>query len=78
MTKTDTPQWELIGNVRRRLFAHTDCEWNGVVRDITAQMERPGELINTELVCVHIAEFYRSRAHWARFQAALAKEESKP
>lgn len=60
------PVMEFIGDVRRRLFAHLDCEWNGVVRDITAQMERPGGLVNTDVVCVHIAEFYRSRAHWVR------------
>jgi hypothetical protein len=62
---------EFIGNVRRRLFAPVDCDWNGVVRDITAQMEQPGELVNAELVCVHIAEFYRIRAHWARFKEAI-------
>jgi hypothetical protein len=62
---------EFIGNVRRRLFVPVDCEWNGVVRDITAEMEQPGELVNDELVYVHIAEFYRIRAHWARFKEAI-------
>lgn len=61
---------EFIGDVRRRLFAHVDCEWNGVVRDITAKMERD-ELVNAELVCVHLAEFYKARAHWANFQESL-------
>ena len=64
---------EFIGTVRRRLFANQDCEWNGVVRDITAQMERD-ETVNTELVCVHLAEFYRARAHWANFKQALREE----
>jgi len=66
---------EFIGSVRRRLFAHTDCEWNGVVRDITAQMERPGGLVNTGLVYVQLAEFYRARAHWERFKEALTMKE---
>lgn len=65
--------FEFIGDVRRRLFADVDCEWNGVVRDITAQMER-SEMVNTELVCVQLAEFYRARAHWARFQQAMRGE----
>jgi hypothetical protein len=62
---------QFIGDVRRRLFAHVDCEWNGVVRDITAQMERPGMLVNSDLVCVQLAEFYRQRAHWAKLQLLL-------
>lgn len=61
---------EFIGDVRRRLFANVDCEWNGVVRDITAQMER-NETVNTELVLIQLAEFYRARAHWVRFQEAM-------
>lgn len=69
---------EFIGDVRRRLFAHADCEWDGIVRDITAQMERPGQFVNTELVCVHLAEFYRQKAHWARFQEALSPKAKEP
>ena len=65
---------EFIGDLRRRLFADVDCEWNGVVRDITAQMERPGMLVNAGLVCVHLSEFYRARAHWARFKEAINGE----
>lgn len=63
---------EFIGTVRRRLFVDHDCEWNGVVREITAQLERD-ELVNTEIVCIHLAEHYRIKAHWARFRDALTQ-----
>jgi len=64
---------EFIGTVRHRLFVGHDCEWNGIVRDITAQMERE-EMVNTEQVLVQIAEFYRARAHWTNFKANLKGE----
>jgi hypothetical protein len=70
------PQFEFIGKVRYRLFADHDCEWNGVVREITAQLERPGELVNTEVVCVHLAEYYRVKAHWARFRESISPQET--
>jgi hypothetical protein len=62
---------EFIGKVRYRLFTPFDSEWNGVVRQITAEMEHE-ETVNTELVCVHLAEFYRARAHWANFKNAVS------
>jgi|HubBroStandDraft_4_1064222.scaffolds.fasta_scaffold00021_82 hypothetical protein len=66
------PRREFIGKVRHRLFVDHDCEWNGVVREITAQLERD-EMVNADIVCVHLAEHYRIKAYWARFQAALAE-----
>lgn len=66
------PNVQFIGDVRRRLFVDHDCEWNGIVREITAQFERPGELVSSDLVCVHLAEHYRMKAHWANFRMSLA------
>ena len=62
---------EFIGDVRRRLLVQVECEWNGVVRDITAQMERPGKMVDAEKVCIFIADHYRAKAHWARFHQSL-------
>jgi len=69
-------QFEFIGDVRRRFFVDVECEWNGVIRDLTAQMEHK-EHVNTGLFLVHLAEFYRARAHWANFCDAMrgAQEE---
>ena len=32
-----------IGDLRRELFMGYDCLWNGLVRDITAELEQPDE-----------------------------------
>lgn len=32
-----------IGDLRRELFMRYDCLWNGLVRDITAELEQPDE-----------------------------------
>jgi len=62
---------EFIGDVRRRLFVAEPHEWNGVVRDITAQMERPGMLVDAEKVSIFMADHYRQKAHWERFAMML-------
>jgi hypothetical protein len=62
---------ENIGIVRRGLFISEPHEWNGIVRDITAQLERPGELVDAEKVCIFLADHYRQKAHWERFAMML-------
>ena len=71
------PEKEFIGKVRHRLFVDGVHEWNGIVRDITAQLEKD-ELVNAEIVCIHLAEFYRARAHWANFQQDMSGQSSLP
>ena len=61
---------EFIGMVRYRLFIDEPHEWNGVVRDITAQLEHE-ETVNTEMVIIQLAEFYRARAHWENFKQMM-------
>jgi hypothetical protein len=71
------PTLEFIGKVRRRLFINGTREWNGVVRDVTAQLER-FELVDVSQVCELIGKFYRDRAHWANFQQAMMKAAPPP
>jgi hypothetical protein len=60
-----------IGDLRRRLFLDVDHEWNGVVRDITAQCETEGMEVNPEIVNMELADFYRKRASLALFRLNL-------
>jgi hypothetical protein len=56
-----------IGTLRRRLFIPIDHEWNGIVRDITAEYEYD-EKVDVELVCDAMARFYENRATIARMR----------
>lgn len=67
---------EFIGDVRRRLFVDVDCEWNGDVRDITAKLEQPGMLVDSELVIRTLSRLYRNKARLAGLRAALSPEKS--
>jgi len=60
-----------IGDLRRRLFLDVDHEWNGVVRDITAQCETKEMEVDPEIVNIELADFYRKRATLALFQLNL-------
>jgi hypothetical protein len=35
-----------IGDLRRSLFMNYDCEWNSVVRDVTARKEKHDEEVS--------------------------------
>lgn len=55
------PDLEDIGNVRRSLFLRVDHPWNGIVRDVTAQLEIDG-MVNREAVLRELTRHIRSLA----------------
>ena len=61
-----------IGDMRRQLFVPADCDWNGVVRDITARCETSGMEVDPEVVHTKMQEFYRGRATLALIQMELS------
>jgi hypothetical protein len=60
-----------IGDLRRQLFIAADCDWNGVVRDITACCETSGMEVDPAIVNAKMQEFYRGRATLAILQMHL-------
>ena len=51
-----------IGTLRRRLFVNHSDEWNGIVREVTADFEEPGGVVDFWIVRKHLAAIYRARA----------------
>jgi hypothetical protein len=57
-----------IGDLRRKLFIPVDHEWNGVVREITAEYEESGGDVDAEVVSVAMGKYYRAYAHTANIK----------
>ena len=55
-------QMKYIGDLRRELFLPTECAWNGVVRDVTANLEEPGMRVDKVAVLKRLAEYLRNIA----------------
>jgi hypothetical protein len=61
-----------IGDLRRQLFIPVDHEWNGIVRDVTAQCETEGMEVNQTMVEDELASVYRKRATLALIRMHIA------
>lgn len=51
-----------IGDLRRSQFMNYDCMWNGLVRDVTAQLEQSDEEVSELDVTKKLLEFLTSTA----------------
>ncbi len=56
-----------IGQLRRQLFIDGTHEWNGLVRDVTAECEQDYGMVSPELVTYVLSFVYRHRASMARY-----------
>lgn len=48
-----------IGQLRAHLFVPFDCKWNGLVRDVTAEFEHEGELVDPYEVFKRLVQIVR-------------------
>jgi len=51
-----------IGDLRRSQFMNFDCMWNGLVRDVTAQLEQSDEEVSEVDALKKLLEFLKSTA----------------
>lgn len=51
-----------IGELRRSQFMNYDCMWNGLVRDVTAQLEQSDEEVSELDATKKLLEFLTSTA----------------
>ena len=51
-----------IGDVRRELFLPMSCEWNGVVREVTADLEQGDAQVDQVAVLKRLAKYLRNVA----------------
>lgn len=51
-----------IGDLRRSQFMNYDCMWNGLVRDVTAQLEQSDEEVPEVEALKKLLEFLKSTA----------------
>jgi hypothetical protein len=55
-----------IGDLRHRLFMHYNCMWNGVVRDVTAELEHHEEEVSELDTANKLLEIIKKNAHLDR------------
>ena len=63
-----------IGDVRREFFLDGSHPWNGMVRDVSAQLEQPGMLVDPALVLKELAKRLQSMAIAQEFSSAFRGE----
>jgi hypothetical protein len=51
-----------IGDLRRELFLPDECDWNGRVREVTAELELHGMLVDEAEVLKELAAQLRNEA----------------
>jgi len=51
-----------IGSLRRSLFMEYDCQWNSLVRDITAKLERENEEVDEHKTHILLLTYIKAQA----------------
>jgi hypothetical protein len=60
-----------IGDVRRGLFLPYECDWNGRVREVTAELELDGGMVDEAEVLKELAAQLRNEAGIAELRTAM-------